>query len=85
MPITLHRAAPAIPVTAMLHAFMVPRMKSFRDVVSDLDEQLSTAMLSESESKVFALLIDYADMHATTTSLRLLAKRLFCALVLALF
>jgi hypothetical protein len=43
-----------MPTTAMLHGWMVPGLKSFRDMVKDREEQLSMAILTESVSKAWA-------------------------------
>ena len=79
VPINLHRTAPAIPATEMLQGLIVPGLKSFRELVSDLDEQLSMAMGKESESNACAWLMDEANKQVIAMSRRLHAKILFLA------
>jgi hypothetical protein len=77
VPWTLHLIWPPTPDTATLHFRMVPGMKSFRDVVILLDEQLSIATCLESESKVVVSSSVDAAMQVIVSSFRIFANLLF--------
>ena len=70
----------ALPATDMLQGTIVPGLKSFLELVSDLEEQLSMAIGTESESYAWAWSIEDADRHVMAMSLRLHAMLLFLSL-----